>query len=71
MWLNRLFLFVQGTLLPSLVAGHFSKGGLELLGDRLELLLLGGQLVLQPVHLLLQLLNGFLGKLSPGLSLSK
>ena len=51
MWLNRLSLFVQGTLLPSLVAGHLGKGGFELLGDRLELLLLAQKLILKPVHL--------------------
>merc|ERR1719184_439607 len=69
MWLKRLSFFVQSTLRPSLVAGHFGKGGFELLSDRLELLLLRGELVLQPVHLLLKLLDRLLGKLSPRLSL--
>merc|ERR1719184_47199 len=69
MWLNRLSLFVQSTLRPSLVAGHFGKGGFELLSDRLELLLLRGELVLQPVHLLLKFLDRLFGKLSPCLSL--
>jgi hypothetical protein len=34
-----------------LVSGHLGEGLLELLGDGLELLLLGHQLVLQPVNL--------------------
>jgi hypothetical protein len=34
-----------------LVSGHLCEGLLELLGDGLELLLLGHQLVLQPVNL--------------------
>ena len=34
-----------------LVSGHLSKGLLELLSDGLVLLLLGDQLILQPVHL--------------------
>ena len=34
-----------------LVSGHLSEGLLELLGDRLVLLLLGNKLILQPVHL--------------------
>ena len=34
-----------------LISGHLSKGLLELLGDGLVLLLLGHQLVLQPVNL--------------------
>ena len=38
-------------LLVLLVAGHLGEGLLELLVDRLELLLLGDQLVLQSVHL--------------------
>merc|ERR1719264_2276918 len=40
-----------------------------LLGDGLELLLLGHQLVLQPVHFLLQLQHRLLSELSTGLSL--
>merc|ERR1719167_1758801 len=52
-----------------LVSGHLSKGLLQLLSDRLVLLLLKDQLILQPVHLLLQLLDGFFGKLSAGLGL--
>ena len=38
-------------LLVLLVAGHLGEGLLELLVDRLELLLLGDELVLQSVHL--------------------
>merc|ERR1719348_837722 len=53
----------------SLVSRHLCEGHLELLCDGLVLLLLSHQLVLQPVHLLLKLLNGLLSKLSPGLSL--
>ena len=34
-----------------LVSGHLGEGLLQLLGDGLELLLLGDQLILQPVHL--------------------
>ena len=34
-----------------LVSGHLGEGLLQLLGDRLVLLLLGDQLILQPVHL--------------------
>ena len=37
-----------------LVAGHLSEGLFELLGDGLVLLLLGDQLVLQPVHLMIK-----------------
>merc|ERR1719348_2755077 len=53
----------------SLVSRHLCEGHLELLCDGLVLLLLSHQLVLQSVHLLLKLLDGLLGKLSPGLSL--
>merc|ERR1719454_1832266 len=52
-----------------LVSGHLSEGLLELLSDGLVLLLLGDQLILQPVHLLLQLLDGLLSELSTGLGL--
>merc|ERR1719472_580558 len=52
-----------------LVSGHLGEGLLQLLGDRLVLLLLGDQLILQPVHLLLQFLHGLLSKLSAGLCL--
>merc|ERR1719460_3185752 len=52
-----------------LVAGHLGKGLLELLCDSLQLLLLGRQLILQPVHLLLKLLHGLLSKLGPSFSL--
>ena len=54
-----------------LVAGHLGEGLLQLLGDGLELLLLGDELVLQPVHLLLQLQHGLLSELSAGLSLPR
>ena len=50
-----------------LVARHLGEGGVELLGDGLELFLLVDKLVLQPVHLLLQLLDGPLAKVGPGL----
>merc|ERR1719192_2569401 len=53
----------------SLVAGHLSEGLLELLGDGLVLLLLCHQLILQPVHLLLQLLHRLVSKVSSGLGL--
>merc|ERR1719219_2420117 len=53
----------------SLVSRHLCEGLLELLSDGLVLLLLGDQLILQPVHLLLQLLDGFLSELSTSLSL--
>merc|ERR1719430_2888204 len=53
-----------------LVAGHLSKGLLELLRDSLQLFLLGRQLILQPVHLLLKLLDGLLSKLGPCFSLA-
>jgi len=52
-----------------LVSGHLSEGLLELLSDGLVLLLLGDQLILQPVHLLLQFLDGLLSELSAGLGL--
>merc|ERR1711887_102894 len=52
-----------------LVSGHLGKGLLQLLGDRLVLLLLGDQLILQPVHLLLQFLDGLLSELGAGLGL--
>merc|ERR1719391_830485 len=52
-----------------LVAGHLGKGLLQLLSDRLVLLLLRDQLILQPVHLLLQFLHGLLSKLSASLGL--
>ena len=68
-----------------LVSGHLGEGLLQLLGDRLVLLLLGHQLILQPVHLgnikdgiiafkksghlLLQFLHGLLSELSAGLGL--
>merc|ERR1712080_714242 len=48
-----------------LVSGHFSECLLQFLSDRLELLLLGDQFVLQPVHLLLQLHHRLLRKLGP------
>ena len=37
-----------------LVAGHLGEGLFELLGDGLVLLLLGHELVLQPVHLMIK-----------------
>ena len=37
-----------------LVAGHLGEGLFELLGDGLVLLLLGDELVLQPVHLMIK-----------------
>ena len=52
-----------------LVSGHFSKGLLELLGDGLVLLLLRDQLILQPVHLLLQILHGHPSEPSASLGL--
>merc|ERR1719464_1393894 len=52
-----------------LVSGHLSEGLLQFLSDGLELLLLGDQLILQPVHLLLQFLDGLLSELSTSLSL--
>merc|ERR1719391_397937 len=52
-----------------LVAGHLGKGLLQLLSDRLVLLLLRDQLILQPVHLLLQFLHGLLSELSASLGL--
>merc|ERR1711887_21797 len=52
-----------------LVSGHLGEGLLQLLGDCLVLLLLGDQLILQPVHLLLQFLHGLLSELSASLSL--
>ena len=55
MWLLVLFQNLQSSKNPlvalALVAGHLGEGLLELLVDRLELLLLGDQLVLQSVHL--------------------
>merc|ERR1712241_615672 len=59
----------QEMMRHSLVSRHLSKGLLELLGDGLVLLLLGHQLVLQPVHLLLQLLHRLVSKVSSGLGL--
>ena len=50
MWLLVLFQNFQSSKIP-LVAGHLGEGLLELLVDRLELLLLGDELVLQAVHL--------------------
>ena len=50
MWLLVLFQNLQSSKIP-LVAGHLGEGLLELLVDRLELLLLGDELVLQAVHL--------------------
>ena len=50
---------VAGHLGP-LVAGHLGEGLLELLVDRLELLLLGHQLVLKAVHLVTVYENYFL-----------
>ena len=52
------------------VTGHFGEGLVELVGDGLELLHLVDQLVLEPVDLLLELLDGLLGELGAGLSLS-
>ena len=52
-----------------LVSGHLGEGLLKLLGDGLELLLLGDELVLEPVHLLLQLGDRPLCELSASLSL--
>ena len=37
-----------------LVSGHLGEGLFELLGDGLVLLLLGHELVLQPVHLMIK-----------------
>ena len=58
MWLLVLFQNPQSSKIPlvaghlgPLVAGHLGEGLLELLVDRLELLLLGDELVLQAVHL--------------------
>ena len=51
------------------VTGHFGEGLVELVGDGLELLHLVDQLVLEPVDLLLELLDGLLGELGAGLSL--
>merc|ERR1719500_2214833 len=50
-----------------LVSRHLSEGLLELLHDGLVLLL--HQLILQPVHLLLQLLHRLLSELSASLGL--
>merc|ERR1712241_1376345 len=59
----------QDMIRHSLVSRHLSEGLLQLLGDSLVLLLLGHQLVLKPVHLLLQLLHRLVSKVSSGLSL--
>merc|ERR1719430_1231282 len=53
----------------SLVSGHLCEGLLQLLSDGLVLLLLGDELILQPVHLLLKFLNRLLGELSSSLRL--
>merc|ERR1719192_37161 len=53
----------------SLVSGHLCEGLLQLLSDGLVLLLLGDELILQPVHLLLQFLNRLLGELGSSLRL--
>jgi len=52
-----------------LVARHLSEGQLQLLGDCLVFLHFLGQLVLQSVHLVLQLLDGLLSELCSGLGL--
>merc|ERR550525_1389315 len=52
-----------------LVSRHLSESHLQLLSDGFVLVLLGHQLVLQSVHLLLQLRHGLVGKLRPGLGL--
>merc|ERR1711962_255844 len=52
-----------------LVSGHLGESLVELVGDGLELLHLVDQLVLKPVDLLLELLDGLLGELGTGLSL--
>merc|ERR1719391_710376 len=52
-----------------LVSRHLGEGLLQLLGDGLVLLLLRDQLILQPVHLLLQFLHGLLSELSASLGL--
>merc|ERR1719500_2717725 len=52
-----------------LVSRHLSEGLLELLHDGLVLLLPLPQLILQPVHLLLQLLHRLLCELSASLGL--
>ena len=51
------------------VTGHFGEGLVELVGDGLELLHLVDKLVFQSVDLLLELLDGLVGKLGSGLSL--
>ena len=51
MWLLVLFQNLPKSPKIPLVAGHLGEGLLELLVDRLELLLLGDELVLQAVHL--------------------
>merc|ERR1719210_3308063 len=53
----------------SLVSRHLCEGLLQLLSDGLVLLLLGDELILQPVHLLLKFLNRLLCELSPSLRL--
>ena len=47
--------------LKNLVSGHLGKGLLQLLVDPLELLLLGHQLILKPVHLIQEIVS-VLGK---------
>merc|ERR1719474_2008627 len=53
----------------SIVSGHLCEGLLQLLSDGLVLLLLGHELILQPVHLLLKFLNRLLGELGSSLRL--
>merc|ERR1719275_27061 len=63
------YIFARMWHLDILVSGHLSEGLLELLSDRLVLLLLRHKLILQPVHLLLQLEHRLLCKLGTGLGL--
>merc|ERR1719275_108860 len=63
------YIFARMWHLDILVSGHLSEGLLELLSDRLVLLLLRHKLILQPVHLLLQLEHRLLCKLGAGLGL--
>merc|ERR1719201_2902272 len=63
------YIFARMWHLDNLVSGHLGEGLLELLSDGLVLLLLRHKLILQPVHLLLQLEHRLLCKLGAGLGL--
>lgn len=55
--------------MAGLIAGELGKSLVELVGDGLVLLLFVHQLVLESVHLLLQLLHRSLSELGTGLGL--